>query len=301
MKDPYEVLGVPRSASADEIRKAYRRLAKKLHPDLNPGDKNAESQFKEVSGAYDLLSDADKRQQFDRGEIDASGAERPRQRFYRDFASGPDADHPYENRSAFADITGAGGIFEELLRRQAAQQRHARGGNLHFSLTIDFLEAVNGATRRVNLPEGGTLDVTIPPGIQEGQTLRLPGKGAPSPGEGDPGDALIEISVRPHRFYVRQGDDILVELPVSLSEAVLGARVKAPTPTGPVMLNIPKGSNAGAVLRLRGKGVPRRDGRGDELVKLKIVLPDKPDAELEAFLATWAPGPDYDPRKDMQA
>lgn len=300
MNDPYEVLGVPRSASADDIRKAYRRLAKKLHPDLNPGNKDSESQFKEVSGAYDLLSDADKRQQFDRGEIDASGADRPRQRFYRDFVSGAGAGNPYENRSAFADMADADGIFAELFRRQAAQQRHARGANLHFSLAIDFLEAINGATRRLNLPDGRTLDVTIPPGIQDGQTLRLHGKAAPLPGEGEPGDALIEISVNPHRFFVRQGDDIHIELPISLTEAVLGARVKTPTPTGPVMLNVPKGSNAGAVLRLKGKGVPRRDGRGDEFVKLKVVLPEKPDAELEAFLSTWSPRPSFDPRKDMK-
>jgi DnaJ-class molecular chaperone len=152
----------------------------------------------------------------------------------------------------------------------------------------------------VHLPDGGAIDVAIPPGIQDGQTLRLPGKGAQSPGEGAPGDALIEISIRSHRFFVRHGDDIHIELPISLREAVLGARVKAPTPTGQVMLNIPKGSNTGAILRLRGKGVPRQDGHGDELVKLKVMLPDKPDAELEAFLSTWAPGEGDDPRKDMQ-
>ena len=301
LNDPYEILGVPRSASADDIRKAYRRLAKKLHPDLNPGDKTAEARFKEVSGAYDLLSDADKRGKFDRGEIDAAGAERSRERYYRDYASAPGADNPYESRSAFADMADAGGLFEELLRRQAAQQRRARGANLHFALTIGFLDAVNGASRRLTLPDGRSLDVAIPPGIQEGQVLRLHGKGGAAPGEGEPGDALIEISVSPHRFFTRDGDDIHIELPITIGEAVLGGRVRTPTPTGPVMLNIPKGSNTGSILRLKGKGVARSGGRGDEFVRLKVVLPDKPDAQLEAFLASWAPGPDYHPRKDLEA
>ena len=172
----------------------------------------------------------------------------------------------------------------------------------HYRLPIDFLDAVNGASRRLTMPGGGSLDVTIPAGVQEGQILRLRGKGAPSPGEGPPGDALIEISVRPHRFFTRQDDDIHVELPVTLAEAALGGRVRAPTPTGPVMVTVPKGSNTGTTLRLKGKGVARRGGgHGDELVKLRVMLPTEPDPQLEAFLSSWQPGKTYDPRRDMQS
>lgn len=298
MKDPYEVLGVERSAALDDIRKAYRRLAKKLHPDLNPGDKAAEARFKEVTAAFDLLSDSEKRQKFDSGEIDASGAERPRQQYYRDFAGG--ADSPYENRSGFADFADADDLFAELFRRQGGQARRMRGADLHYHLTISFLDAVNGATRRLTLPDGGSLDVTIPAGIHDGQSLRLRGKGAPARGDGESGDALVELSIAPHRFFVRDGADIHVELPITLKEAVLGGRVKAPTPSGVVMLTVPKGSNTGQVLRLKGKGAPRPGGgHGDELVKLKVMLPAEANPELESFLSTWAGPANEDPRKDM--
>jgi DnaJ-class molecular chaperone len=299
VKNPYEILGVAGTASSDDIRKAYRRLAKKLHPDLNPGNKASEERFKEVAGAYDLLSDPAKRQRFDKGEIDASGSERPPERFYKDFAAEAAA-HRYESDSGFADFAEADDVFAELLRRQARNSRRARGHDLRYRLSIEFLDAVNGATKRMTLPEGGSLDVTIPAGIQEGQILRLRGKGAPSLGEGEAGDALVEVSINPHRFFVRHGDDIHVDLPVTLAEAVLGARIRVPTPTGPVILTVPKGSNTDAILRLKGKGVPRRGGHGDELVKLKVMLPPGPSPELEAFLSDWVPGTSYDPRRDMQ-
>lgn len=300
MKDPYEVLGVARTTSQDDIQKAYRRLAKKLHPDLNPGNKQAEERFKELSLANDILSDAEKRKKFDSGEIDASGAEKPRQQYYRDYASQAEAEHAYQNPSGFADFADADDIFAELFRRQAQQSRRARGPDARYRLSVAFLDAVTGASRRLTLPDGGTLDVTIPPGIQEGQILRLRGKGAPSGGEGEAGDALVEISILPHRFFTRVGDDIHLELPVTLGEAFLGASIKVPTPTGPVMLKVPQGSNTGTVLRLKGKGVPRRGGQGDELVKLKVMLPPGPDPELESFLSKWKPGKAYEPRKDMQ-
>lgn len=300
MRDPYEILGVARTASTDDIQKAYRRLAKKLHPDLNPGSKQSEERFKEVSIANDILSDKDKRKRFDSGEIDALGAERPRQQYYKDYAAEAAPGHPYENPSGFADFAGADDVIAELFRRQARQSRRARGADLQYRLSIDFLDAIKGATKRLTLPDGGTLDVTIPPGIQEGKILRLRGRGAPSAGEGETGDALVEISINPHRFFTRIGDDIHVELPVTLAEAFLGSHVRVPTPTGPVMLTVPKGSNTGSVLRLKGKGVPHQGGHGDELVKLKVMLPTGPNPELETFLSSWALGKSYDPRKDMQ-
>ena len=299
MKDPYEILGVAKTATADEIRKAYRKLAKKLHPDLNPGDKQAEERFKEVSVANDLLSDPEKRRRFDAGEIDASGAEKapPNARYYRDYAG--EGGHPYEGHSAYGDFAQGDDLFAELLRRSAEQARRRPGADLHYELPIDFLDAVNGASKTITLPQGGTLNVTIPAGVEDGQTLRLRGKGAPSPGEGPPGDALVQIVVRPHRYFTREGDDILLDLPVTVKEAALGAEVRAPTTTGSVMLKIPKRSNTGDVLRLRGKGVKTRGGAGDELVKLKVMMPTEAEPELDAFLADWKPAANYDPRKEM--
>jgi DnaJ-class molecular chaperone len=298
MKDPYETLGVARTATSEEIKKAYLRLAKKLHPDLNPGDKSAEEKFKEVSSANDFLSDAEKRTRYDAGEIDAAGAERPRRGYYRDYAGA--SNNPYETQSAYADF-GDDDVFAELLRRRGQEARRARGADLRYLLEVDFLDAVNGAQKEIVLPHGGALHVTIPAGIEDGQTLRLRGQGAPSPGEGEAGDALIEISVRPHRFFSREGDDIHLDLPVTIAEAILGAEVKAPTPSGKVILKIPKGSNSGTVLRLKGRGVARGDRRGDELVKLKVMTPTRPEPELEAFLAEWKPvSTDDDPRRDME-
>ncbi len=303
MKDPYEVLGVARTATPEEIRKAYRQLAKKLHPDLNPGDKHAEEQFKEVSVANDLLSDPDKRRRYDAGEIDASGAEKapPQGRYYREYAGA--AGHPYESPGGYADFAEGDDLFAELLRRsheQAREQaRRAPGADLHYELNVSFLDAVNGATRTITLPHGGALDVAIPAGVEDGQILRLRGKGAPAPGEGPPGDALVQIVVEPHRYFTREGDDIHVELPITLKEAALGGEVRAPTTTGGVMLRVPKGASTGDTLRLKGKGVKSRGGTGDQLVKLKVVMPKPPDADLEAFLQGWTPPASYDPRREM--
>lgn len=291
--DPYKTVGVKKEASQEDIQKAYRRRAKKLHPDLNPGDRQAEEQFKELSAAYDLLSDPEKRARFDRGEIDASGAERPPERsYYRDFGE-RGAGNPYSTDSGFADFSEFGDA-EDLMSaffsraNQANRNRDRRGSDARYGLEIDFVDAVNGATRTITLPDGSTLDVKIPPGTRDGQVLRLRGKGQPGSGEGSSGDALIEVHVRPHPHFRREGDDIHVELPISVRDAVLGGKLRVPTPTGSVTMTIPKWSNTGAKLRLKGKGVLHRDGsRGDEFVTLKIVLPEKPDPELERLIAQW--------------
>jgi DnaJ-class molecular chaperone len=298
VRSPYEVLGVAPSASAADIQKAYRKLAKKLHPDLNPGDKAAEEKFKEVAAAYDLLGDAGKRKRFDAGEIDEAGAERPQHQYYRDFATS-DQGHPYANDSGYADYVDADDAFAELLRRAERERANRRGRDLHYSLAIDFAESITGANKRLTLPDGGTLDATIPPGLVDGQILRLRGKGAPGAGTGGPGDALIEVEVRPDQRFTREGDDISLEVPISLSEAVLGGRVRVPTPTGDVTMTVPKGSNTGTVMRLKGKGAPHHGGgHGDEFVRLKVVLPKGPDPELEAFVLKWDKGKAFNPRED---
>jgi DnaJ-class molecular chaperone len=299
--DPYSTLGVNKDATQADIQKAYRRLAKKLHPDLNPGDKTAEDKFKDVSVAYDLLNDPDKRARFDRGEIDASGNERPRQQYYRDFADqgGWSAYTSNAGFSDFGEYAGTEDILSEIFGRAGRTGRRRRGQDVHYHLDLSFLDAVNGGKQSVVLPDGATLDVNIPPGIRDGQILRLKGKGRPAVGDGPPGDALIEISIQPHPYFTRKGDDIYLDLPISLKEAVLGGKVKVPTPSGTVTASVPKWSNTGRVLRLKGRGVPRADGsKGDEYVTLKLVLPQKPDPELGRFVAQWQPAADG-PRQSM--
>jgi len=300
-KDPYETLGVARDATAEDIRKAYRKLAKRLHPDLNPGDRGAEARFKEVAAAYDLLSDPEKRRRFDAGEIDAQGQERPRGPFFRDHAAA-DAGSFRARRGRRAAPSGLEDLFEDLFADHEDGGRFAfPGADLSLRLTVPFLDAVNGATARVALPGGDVIDLKIPPGATDGQVLRLRGKGQPGINGGPPGDALVELAVTPHPLFRREGDTIRYDLPVSLAEAVLGAKVEAPTPAGKVMLTIPPGSNTGSVLRLRGRGVARPDGtRGDCIVTLKVVLPPKPDAALEQFLRGWEAGRRHDPRAGLE-
>ena len=297
--NPYEILGVKPAATAEEIQSAYRKLAKKLHPDLNPGNREAEEKFKQIGSAYGLLSDPEKRAKFDRGEIDASGAERQQRPFYRDYAGG--AQQQYSTDAGFADFASEDDILAELFRRGGRGRVNVPGGDIHYRLPVEFLEAVNGATKRIGLPDGSSLDLKVPAGAREGQILRLKGKGMPGIGSGPPGDALAEIQVRPHRFFTRDGDDIRVELPISLREAVLGSSVSVPTPSGPVTMTVPMGSNTGSVLRLKGKGVPRASGgSGDQYVTLKLVLPRAADADLEAFVRGWSAGQAHNPRQAME-
>ncbi len=298
MDDPYEILGIKRDATADQIRSAYRKLAKRHHPDLNPGKKDAEDRFKAITAANDLLSDPEKRARFDRGEIDASGAEKPpERRFYRDFGDMPGGGK-YRADTSF-DPDDLASIFGQAFGQRGfdggTRNFNARGADAHYSLSVGFLDAANGAKRRLTLPDGRTLDVAIPPGLQSGQTLRLSGKGMPGFGEGPPGDAMIEVSVEHHPYFRRDGNDVILELPVTLQEAVLGAKVEVPTVKGPVSLKIPPNSTGGAKLRLKGRGI----AGGDQYVELKIALPTDAEPELETFLKGWTPHHAFNPRKHM--
>lgn len=296
MNDPYEVLGVARTATPDEIKKRYRELAKKLHPDLHPGDSSALARFQDVSAAYDLLSDTDKRARFDRGEIDAAGQERaPERQYYRPHGEGRGGEkygRGFDGEDLFADLFGG-------FARGGGNVR-MRGHDVRGTLRIPFVEAVRGAARRVTIDDGPTLDVRIPPGTGDGQTLRLKGQGGPGLNGGPPGDAFIEIQVEPHPLFRRAGADIELDLPVSLPEAVLGGRVTVPTIDGPVLLTVPKGSNTGDVLRLKGRGVPdpRGGARGDQKVRLVVKLPPHADPALEQAIEAWAKDHPYDVRGD---
>jgi DnaJ-class molecular chaperone len=301
MADPYEILGVGREATQEEIRKAYRRLAKMNHPDLHPGDKGAEARFKEIAAAYDIIGDEKKRARFDSGEIDASGAERqqPEREFYRQHAeAGPG--FKYERRWQEGGPDSEDDLFAQVFGRHGARVK-ARGPDVGYTMSVEFMEAVNGAKKRVTMADGKTLDITIPAGLKDGQTLRLRGQGHPGLGGGEPGDALVEVHVAPHPIFRREGNNIRSILPVTPGEALAGAQVLAPTVSGPVQLRVPKGSNAGRILRLRGKGVPSPQGNGDHLVELQIVLPDHPDEELVRGLTEWEAKHPYDPRKRQGA
>jgi DnaJ-class molecular chaperone len=281
--DPYKTLGVAKDATAEQIRSAYRKLAKQHHPDMNPGDKKAEEAFKKASSANDILSDPEKRARYDRGEIDGAGNERAPQ----GYRPGP---------GGAAGFGGAG--FEDIFANIFEQRTRgpARGQDERYTLKVDFLEAVNGGTKRITLPDGQGMDVKIPPGTKEGDVLRLRGRGQPGRNNGPQGDALIEVHIAPHKFFRREDKNIYLELPVSLREAVLGAKVTVPTPSGDVVMTIKPHSESGVEMRLRGRGVPAHGHThaGDLHVKLNVVVGPVDDA-LAEFLKGWEQ-PGFNPR-----
>ncbi len=291
MADPYETLGVRRDDSEETIRKAYRKLAKRYHPDLNPGDKQAAERFKAINAANDILSDKEKRARYDRGEIDAEGHETA--------AAHAGAWRQYAGAEPYGGGAGHGFSAEDLetLFGHAFGEGlgGGRGRDMHYSLTVSFLEAATGAVRRVTLPDGRTLDVTIPPGVHDGHVLRLRGQGRHGV-RGPAGDALVEISVAPHRLFRREGDDIVIDLPITLQEAVLGGTIEVPTIKGRVRLTVPAGSGDGTRLRLKGRGI----AGGHQYVVLHPVLPPGEEPALAAFLREWQPAHPFNPRAGLE-
>ncbi|MEQ8395176.1 DnaJ C-terminal domain-containing protein [Thalassobaculum sp.] len=328
MNDPYKTLGVSRTADQAEIKSAYRKLAKKYHPDLNPGDTDVERRFKDVSAAYDVLGDSAKRAKYDRGEIDTGGRERPgagagfwrnwsrrgagsagadtsggtrtRFDFGEDFESESDpideilkAWRSSKTNQGSGDPAGAGPGTRSATRRSPQDQR--------YRLKVPFVEAVGGIKKRVTLSDGKIINLTIPAGTEDGAILRLKGQGKPASSGKPAGDAYLELQVEAHAFYRRDGQDIHIDLPVTLKEAVLGASVTVPTIHGNVSLKVPKGANTGQQLRLRGKGVPDAGSTpaGDQYVTLSVMLPSEPDPALEAFVESWKPAGSGNPRHKM--
>ncbi|MGQ0458056.1 MAG: DnaJ C-terminal domain-containing protein [Hyphomicrobium sp.] len=296
-EDLYDILGVSRRASDEDIRRAFRSLAKANHPDVNPNNSAAAERFKKITAANDILSDPEKRRAYDAGEIDHKGDPR------RPSWTRPGARNSARGRgqAGFDDFSFAN-VFSDVFGAAAGPGGRAgfgaglRGGDLRYSLEVDFLDSINGVKKRVTLPEGGVLDLAVPEGVVDGQTLRLKGKGGPAPAGGEAGDALVEIKVKPHPEFKRQGDDILVELPISIDEAILGGRIEVPTVSGRVQLTIPKGTSSGKTFRLKGKGVRTKAGAiGDELVTVKIVLPNEIDDSLSYFFSEWRLKHPYDP------
>jgi len=324
MKDPYEILGVPKTASEADVKKAFRTLAKKHHPDKHAGDAAAQKRFQEISGAYDILGDKEKRAQFDAGAIGADGNPKygasgagggfdPRQGGFRQgnpFGSGfggAGNAGAREFHFSFDDAPGGSAGFEDIFadlmgggRRGAKNARAAKGEDFAAAVTVSFDEAAVGGTRRVVLQNGEQIDVKIPVGVKDGQVVRVKGRGGAGRGGGPNGDILLTVSIAPHHYLTRDGNDIRMDLPVTLKEAVLGGKVPVPTLTGTVSLTVPPNANTGTVLRLKGKGIAAHgsESAGDLYVRLVISLPDQPDESLRNFASEW--GAHYDPRAKMR-
>src|SRR3954470_2152035 len=320
MRDPYEVLGVSKGASQEDIKKAYRKLAKKLHPDANKKDPKAATKFAEINGAYEIVGDESKRKAFDRGEIDAEGKQRfqgfegfgGREGNFESFTWGPDGIRRTGARGGGGPSGGQG--FEDILSSMFGGRARGgpgaafeaedigsalRGQDVTATAVITLNEAAHGGTRRLELPIGKEVEFKIPAGIQDGKQIRLRGQGMPAPGGGPPGDVLITISIAPHPLFKVDGRDLRLDLPIALHEAVLGAKVRVPTLDGAVELSVPPNTSSGRVFRLKGKGLPGKPDPGDLYVTSKIVLPDGKDAELEDLMRKWREQKHYDPRSGM--
>ncbi len=316
MANPYSVLGIDKTASADEIKQAYRKLARKMHPDLNPNDPKAEDKFKEISAAYDILSDAEKRRRFDAGEIDENGKERAGFGFNPNayanrgqagggfggfdfnFGAGQAGGRKRSGFDFFSDMFGGGQADGEDIFANMRRGRSTKipGENVNYDLTVSFLEAALGKEKEIVMPNGKRLNIKIPAGSEDKTVLRLKGQGEAGTGGAPNGDALIHIFVQPHPYFTRSGNNVQLEAPITLKEAVLGGKITIPTLEGQVALSVPANSNTGTTLRLRGKGIKAKSGTGDLLVKLVVTLPDGPDADLTAFMKKWNPS-GIDPRK----
>lgn len=300
MLDPYQLLGVARSASEEDIKKAYRKLAKKLHPDVNPGNKKIETQFKEVTAAYDFLSDPEKRQRYDRGEIDESGQPRG----FGGFSQGRRNAAGGAKRPRDFGMDDEAGGAEDVLRdffgfgnRQRANMR-MRGADVSYQAEVSFLEAALGAKKRISLTDGKTIEIAIPAGTQNGQTLRLKAQGLPGAGGAAAGDAFVEVLVADHPTFKRDGFDISIDCPITLPEAILGGSITVPTIDGKVSLKVPRDSNTGTQLRLKGKGIlnPKTNQRGDQYVRFAVVLPEEADQDLRDAIERWSKRHSYDVR-----
>jgi DnaJ-class molecular chaperone len=313
MGDPYKILGVKSDSSQGEIKKAYRSLAKKLHPDLNPGNTKIEQQFKEVTAAYDLLSDETKRAKYDRGGMNANANAGSRASaktgsgFWKAWTSARK-----KQAGGFTDMFDDDGadMFDDILRRHGhtgggpgqSGNDHTVGADVNYKLKVSFSEAAAGSTKRITLSDGKTLDLKIPPATESGKTLRLKGRGRKSSNNSPAGDAFVEIIIEPHDYFYRDGQNVKVDIPVTLYEAVLGATITVPTVQGNVSLKIPPKSNTGSTLRLKGKGIPAAGGKpaGDQLITLKVVLPDTENPDLIKLMQKWVEENGYNPRHKMR-
>ena len=297
----YKILGVSKNATQSDIKKAYRKLMKELHPDLNPGDAKAEERFKKVSAANDIIGNEEKRKRYDAGEIDATGAETPQQQYYRQYADGA-GQNPYRSSAGYQDMGDMNDVFSQMFRgRQGGGfgQQPFKGSDRRYNMSVSFMDAVLGGKKQVTMADGAKLNVSIPKGIETGKTIRLKGQGEPGMNNGPSGDALIQIEVQEHPVFSRNGLDIEITLPLTLYEAALGGKVEVPTIKGAVGLNIPAGSSSGKVLRLKGRGIETARKKGDQLVTLSLQMPEMVDSELERFLSGWKETHSYDPRKAM--